>query len=259
VEAIVTELREKLAINLDPTPVIDRWPDEGKRSSSYSKSFLVVGSSHASKIAAALKDRGQQTELIFESNWRAMKTKVEALAASVEKAMENKQVDCVVFALADNNIYQAMYNGETSPALKDSEGNYHVCGDLVLSSKSAQHSFFNSLKPVFDKVRGKHVLFMTPLPRYIVSGCCNDAEHMANRSQLGFEQQLLKDLTDTAENFKNFMFTSGYKNVKVLDPCISIRNMQEEELWETDPVHPKTAAYHRIADSAVWLTNNMET
>jgi hypothetical protein len=82
---------------------------------------------------------------------------------------------------------------------------------------------------------------------------------MANRSQLGFEQQLLKDLTDTAENFKNFMFTSGYKNMKVLDPCISIRNMQEEELWETDPVHPKMAAYHRIADSAVWLTNNMET
>jgi hypothetical protein len=67
------------------------------------------------------------------------------------------------------------------------------------------------------------------------------------------------DLTDTAENFKNFMFTSGYKNMKVLDPCISIRNMQEEELWETDPVHPKMAAYHRIADSAVWLTNNMET
>jgi hypothetical protein len=125
--------------------------------------------------------------------------------------MEEKQVDCVVFAVADNNIYLAMYNGETSPALKDSEGNFHVCGDLVLSSKSAQHSLFNLLKPVFDKVRSKHVLFMTPLPRYIVSGCCSDAEHMANRSQPGFELRLLKDLTDTAENFKNFMFTSGYK------------------------------------------------
>jgi uncharacterized membrane protein YgcG len=252
VEAIVAELRKKLAINLDPTPVIDRWPGEVTRSSSYSKSFLVVGSSHASKLAVALKDRGQRVELIFEANLRAMKSKIVALATSVEKVMEEKQVDCIMFAVADNNIYLAMYNEETSPALKDNDGNFHVCGDLILSSKSAQHSLFNSLKPVFDKVRNKHVLFMSPLPRYIISGCCNDAKHMANRSQPGFEMQLLKDLKDTAENFKDFMFMSGYKNMKVLDPCINIRNLGEEELWETDPVH------HKIADSAVWMASNME-
>jgi hypothetical protein len=51
---IVNELRRKLAVDLDPEPVVDRWPTAAEKAGDITKSFLVVGSSHASKMAAEL-------------------------------------------------------------------------------------------------------------------------------------------------------------------------------------------------------------
>jgi hypothetical protein len=54
VQEIVTEMRSKLAVDLDPEPVVDRWPTAAAKAGDVKKSFLVVGSSHSSKLAAEL-------------------------------------------------------------------------------------------------------------------------------------------------------------------------------------------------------------
>jgi hypothetical protein len=65
VEAIIGEAREKLAIDLDEHPVVDRWPStigiipgEGAQ-----KSFPVIGSSHARKLGSALRKAGHHADL----------------------------------------------------------------------------------------------------------------------------------------------------------------------------------------------------
>jgi hypothetical protein len=244
--SIIEELREKHALDLEP--VIERWPVAVYTTAEKKKTFLVVGSSHASRTAEALKRAGFVVDLIFKPNWRALKNAVrdlaKELAGEINSKLEEKKIDAVVLQLLDSNIYWALQeDGSSIAARLGPDKRYHIDGDLITISKSAQHSLFSNLKPIFDGVNGKDLLLVSPLPRYVVGGCCEDLEHMPNRRLPGFEQQLTEDLKATATNFKDFLFTHGYKNGKVVDPLISLRKLQVSEIWGSDPIHPKDRAY----------------
>jgi hypothetical protein len=99
-----------------------------------------------------------------------------------------------------------------------------VVGDLILSSKTAQHALFKSLKPLIDQGRNKNCILMAPLPRYISNGCCDVADHMPNRKDSDFSQGLFQDLKEAADNLKDFLFTAGLRQVKILDPQVSWRD-----------------------------------
>jgi hypothetical protein len=87
VEAIIEEAREKLAIDLDPRPTVDRWPptDGFRPGGGTTKSFLVIGSSHAEKVGSALRKAVHHADVIYESNWRAVKANVAAMAERVRE------------------------------------------------------------------------------------------------------------------------------------------------------------------------------
>jgi phosphohistidine phosphatase SixA len=136
VAAIVAELRGKLAVDLDPDPVVDRWPAAVDRPSDQtSKSFLVVGSSHASKVAAELTKLGHKVELIFE----AFKNSSNILAEKVKERMSKKAIDVLLFAVLDNSIYQVLtYNGDVIQSRRDNDGHYHMDGDIMVMAKTAE-------------------------------------------------------------------------------------------------------------------------
>ena len=50
--------------------------------------------------------------------------------------------------------------------------------------------------------------------------------------------------------YKDFFFTSGLKNVTVLNPGLEVPSEDETglQLWGPDPVHPLLEGYGRIAD-----------
>jgi hypothetical protein len=54
ISCVINEAREKLAVDLDPALCFDRWPPLTCGQEGGQSSFLVVGSSHASKLGAAL-------------------------------------------------------------------------------------------------------------------------------------------------------------------------------------------------------------
>jgi hypothetical protein len=260
--SIFRELRENLALDLEPEPRIDRWPVMLHTVGDKKKTFLVVGSSHSSRTAAALKRAGYNVDTITKPNWRALKNSVKdlasELAAEINVKLEEKKTDVVVLQLLDSNIYWALQeDGSTISARLGPDKQYHMDGDLITISKSAQHSLFNTLRPIFEVVN-KDFLLITPLPRFLVGGCCSDRDHMPNRQRDGFEQQLMSDLRDMASNFKDFLFTSGYKNGKIVDPQISLRGMSKEEMWGADPVHPKDVAYDKLVEGIVKVASNLE-
>jgi hypothetical protein len=67
---MIDEIRDRLAVDLDPEPIFNRWPDVAawKHSRSNGKTAMVVGSSHGGKLVAALRRSGHHTEVIYESN-----------------------------------------------------------------------------------------------------------------------------------------------------------------------------------------------
>jgi hypothetical protein len=139
---IVAEMRNKLAVDLDPEPLVDRWPTPAAKPGDVKKSFLVVGSSHASKLAAELTRLGHSVELIFEASWKAFKNSSSILAEKVYKRMKEKVIDVVVFAALDNSIYQVLtYNGDVIQARRDNEGQYHMDGDIMVMAKPANTAY----------------------------------------------------------------------------------------------------------------------
>jgi hypothetical protein len=176
VYAIIEELRGYMAIDLETHPTVDRWPPAlvkpagggGPR-----RTFLLVGSSHAGKIAAALRTSGHHTEVIYEPSWRANRDSVLNLATMIHDKLQEVKVDAVVLCLVDNNTYYGLTDaGETSLPKRDKEGHYHVEGDLIVCSKSAQHALFKLLTPIFDATSHKTCILMSPVPRYLQESCC---------------------------------------------------------------------------------------
>jgi hypothetical protein len=82
---------------------------------------------------------------------------------------------------------------------------------------------------------------------------------MSNRSMDSFNTRLQRDLKETCENFKDFMFTSGYKLIKVLDLYVSWKGEATNNIWGDDPVHPTEAAYNLLAEGALVILQNMES
>jgi hypothetical protein len=138
-------------------------------------------------------------------------------------------------------------------------GKFHVIGELVVSSRSSQQVLYTSLRYLLDAAGGKNVILCSSLPRYTAASCGNDAGHVANRSRPGFESNLLNELKGVAANRKDFLFTSGYKLIKVLDPTVSWRGKGKEELWGDDPVHPTEEAYKLMAQGVVFINTSMES
>jgi hypothetical protein len=261
--SIIEELRDNLALELEPKPNIERWPLRVHSIRENKKSILVVGSSHASRTAAALQRADFEVDTIIKPNWRALKNSKKdlssELALEVVSKLEEKKVDTVIFQLLDANIYWALQeDGSAIAARCGPDKKYHMDGDIITSSKSAQHSLFNNLRPLFEAVNGKDFLLVTPLPRYIIEGCCADAEHMPNRRLPRFEQQLMDDLMEVARNFKDFLFTNGLKNGKIVNPLISLKGLQRHEVWDKDPVHPRDGAYDKLAEGIIRVASNLE-
>jgi hypothetical protein len=197
VNSIVQELREKLAVDLDQTPDVDRWPpvETGQEQASATKRVLVVGSSHAAKIGHALERLGHSVSLVHEPSWRIFRNNAVSLAARVEEVLAGAVFDTIIFAVLDNSTYNALApNGDIIPARRDNMGKYHIDGELVLSSKSAMFANFNALKPLLEKARSMGGVLMSPLPRYVKTGCCDDAEHMQERNSAEFQDRMKSEL-----------------------------------------------------------------
>jgi hypothetical protein len=129
-------------------------------------------------------------------------------------------------------------------------------GDVQVCSRDIQYEHFEALQPLLDIFEKKKVYFITPLPRYVVAGCCNNTDHCANRREPGYRTRMLQGLEDIRRNLKDFLFHKGWRNVKVVDPNIEIRGLSDAETWSSDPIHPREEVYKKIAEGLINVVAN---
>jgi hypothetical protein len=73
---------------------------------------------------------------------------------------------------------------------------------------------FNALKPLLEKARPMGGVLMSPLPRYVKVGCCEDAEHMQDRNTVEFVDRMKSELREIATSLKNQVFTANMKFIR---------------------------------------------
>ncbi len=178
--------------------------------------------------------------------WRPNLTACEDMAARVEEAVAEMSADdfCLIHCF-DNIAYMARSEeGGDLPIRKFTTGDYHIEGDLILASKERLYMYF---KTSSSSLRS---CFLSPLPRYLYKFCCPCLDHAPNTWEEGFEERMRRSLTECRGFYKDFFFTSGFKNVTVLNPGMEVTSEDESglQLWGPDPVHPLPKVYGRIAD-----------
>jgi hypothetical protein len=163
----------------------------------------------------------------------------------------------VLFLLDSSIYYGRQEDGSSMAGRRDSNGVYHIEGELAVCGRDTLLKHFNTLKPLLDLTAKKRGVVVSPMPRYIVTGCCSETSHCSNRRFLDFEQQLQQQLDITKRHLKDFLFYDGYRQIPVLDPCMDIRHLDQDEAWGDDPIHPNPIVYSKIAAAAAMINDRM--
>ncbi len=184
-------------LGLGTTTILDRMVDGEHESPS--RRYLFSGGSHAIKEGNAMADWGYEVIICAASGWRPNKTPVEELVIKVEEALrELTSNDVVVLHLYDNIAYMARSEeGGDLPIRQYVNGEFHVEGDLVIAGKDRLFIYFKNTLPLLRLLDGRRVVFLIPLPRYILAGCCEQADHAPNRAGPDFEDSIRAGLVQS--------------------------------------------------------------
>jgi hypothetical protein len=237
VTSVISELRVKLALDLDSSPAFERGLVLQVKTKT-TIDYLIVGSSNATHLARALENMGYSTWLVSKPNWRINGTNAEQLAKMIKMAINAHEPGTVLLQFLDNSVYYAKApDGSWLPPTADANGHHHMPGEIRLASKDTQLDHFRALSPVFDVLEQRKTLIVTLLPRYIRSSCCTDSNHGTNRAGPDFKKKRMADLDLMKRNLKDFIFKEGNRSMKLFDPNVDLRGLEEatsgEATWCT--------------------------
>jgi hypothetical protein len=119
---------------------------------------------------------------------------------------------------------------------------------VVVEPKQVQHENYKAIKPILDLVGNRRGIMISPMPRYWSKPCCDSVDHVKNIKDSTYKTVLSASLKEAKQNLKDFLFSEGRRNFRVLDPNIDIQCLKEEDVWGSDPVHPLPAVFSRIAE-----------
>ena len=245
---LINFLNSALAIDLDPAPIQNRLV-EPPRSGGNKMCFVVVGNSHASRTAAAMREDGLDVVDVIIPACRISAANVEVIRARICKETSSIQPNkkfCIVFQLFDNAFYFSRgEDGSLTPATKSS-GCFHVQGDSVIAPKELQFHAFKQLLPALNvaAAAAEATILIPPLPRYWTRGCCQDKRHVANLKEDSYQSELETSVYNSKTNLRDFAFTARLKNCKVIAAWAAIKKLPD--IWATDPVHLSPSGYSTI-------------
>ena len=248
IKLMLMELNRSMALDLDPstnqTRMVEKKSVAGGPDSS---TYVVVGSSHAKRTAAALVKLGEDVRDVIVPAWRPTSAQVDNIKQKLEGAVVGLAGNIiVVFEMFDNCYYYAQCDdGSLIPARRGHDGRYHVDGESVLAPKETQFALFKKLLPVLNAVKGAKRVLVPPLPRYLHRSCCEDPEHIPNIRKEDYKEALISATYDARSNIKDFAFRLGLRETRTVSPWQSIKRL--DNIWGEDPVHMAEAAYVEVA------------
>jgi hypothetical protein len=173
----------------------------------------------------------------------------------IRSVIECQDPDVIVLQLLDSSIYFARAaDGSRMATVKLEDGRWHMVGAVTICSQEMQFEHFAALKLVLDVIGKRHAIIISPMPRYIITSCCNDPGHCVGRGSPDNRSAMDAALDSLKKNLKDFLFNTGRRNIKILDPSVDFRGMTDREIWsQDDPIHPRPEAYSKIAEGVIKL------
>ena len=119
-----------------------------------------------------------------------------------------------------------------------------MTGESVLADKEQQHRIFKMMTPLLTTAKECSLVIVPPIPRYLEAGCCSDPDHVTNIKNADYKAKLEEQVYACKANFKDFAFTGGLRNCRVVASWPAIK--KRVPLWH-DSVHPVEGGYDDLA------------
>jgi hypothetical protein len=136
-------------------------------------------------------------------------------------------------------VFEALTEEGTRIPPRRLDGRLHFDGDIAVADKAAATRMLRLCRPAFNATDDIPTVMIGPLPRGVTNACCNDPEHMANRSTPGFMAKMKKELEVLNRTIKEFLHGDGYSNIRSMDPWVGLHHLESSQIWGNDPVHVK--------------------
>jgi hypothetical protein len=224
------------------------------------KKFIVVGGSHAARLAVALEDEGHCVETITQPGLTLTGESVENLVHMIEDKVRSADPDtCIVYFLYDNDIYLAEgENGEKSlPTKPRGSRVYHVEGKLVTASREEFKEIFNVSVPLLRGGGDLNKIILSPLARYVQAPCCDNEDHCTNFQLPSYRQQMGEKMANMETWIRDFTFSKRIRNFRVVSATCAVSMTEEgklyknrilKEMWGTDAVHLSPSGYAKLGE-----------
>jgi hypothetical protein len=147
----------------------------------------------------------------------------------------------------DGTFFTKKADGSRVLPSKKEDSNFHIEGELVVCGPDTQSDHLEAMRPIFDAIGRRPGLVVSPMPRYVSSGCCADVLHVSNRLDRNFRMNIQQQLDNFTKKIKNHLFNDNRRSMRVLDSLYSIRNLEDNDIWFVDPVHPINRVYRLVA------------
>jgi hypothetical protein len=103
------------------------------------------------------------------------------------------------------------------------------------------------MEPLWEATKGFDTMVVLPMLRYVNKGCCDDAQHVTNRTEPGFVTKIAQDLREVTLGLKKYLAGTGRSQCQVMDPNVDLCQVEAKLIWGEDPIDPQHLGYDKTA------------
>jgi hypothetical protein len=227
---------------------------------------VVAGASNLKYSVAYFSDPDLEFIDLSSPGWVPTPRNVTILKESVLK-QKSQNVTAFVFDLFGNtSVRFEQFDGSTALPFK-SHGKYHLGGDVVVSPQDVFKKTVEAILPILLAKGDTPCVLIPPIPRYLLSRCCDDIGHCTDAKKDTYQENLLTGFLQLRNSLIKTLVSAGVKNFKVLDTCCTTncattantktRLSELKLVTAKDGVHYIAAGYRNLATRSITCLKTM--
>jgi hypothetical protein len=267
VEQIMMEIAENYAIEVNVSPNLSRCNGVPVFDDSLNPEarIFVIGASHVVRLVGGLAEKGHHIINLAKPGWKLDNATAAEIGQKLKQYSADKD-DLIVIDPLSNSVFCGSDSDGNLVDLEKNGGRWHVPGSLTVRSKPFLKQTLQKMNALLDSCTDCKLLLLVPIPRYIAASCCDNPEHVTNRSDSDFaaeisgELERVEELLDAwAQTWSAPAMVMSYRAVAD-DPEAALADLtvSATPLWlETDPVHAAPELYAALAAAVESASDEM--
>ena len=264
--SLLLEINDVFGLDLNTIPDVSRNPDPIPEHDN--ARTVIIGASHMCRVTTAMREEGFEVTDLCTPGWTPSKDNLKKAENYLMEFRPEAQ-DRVIMDLWSNSAFMGTDESglPCRPQRDPADHKYHVPGQLQAAPQTLFQTIMRDASGLIGAAGSAMVVLVTPIPRYLMSKCCRDTEHITNWGTEEFRAELARatDAVETAAAAAG----SPEANYRIFNP-MEIWNGTDPNTHEAvtsngspvwldyDPVHLTAGAYLDIARSLIGMEDDSE-